>query len=160
MTIETVMTDTEKQYYTQLFNGCTTNGNHTNEKLIELLRNSGMPNDILKVVWTKYCTATNGCTRQQFFTLMRVIGLIQAGHKEETHATYLLARGFNLLPRFNGVNRPVVPEQVTPQSMPVPTFPIIGQKDLQLYEKMISDVLLLLSSDQDKYSRESQGRRG
>jgi hypothetical protein len=155
MTIETVMSEVEKQYYTQLFNGCTSNGTHTDGKLIDLLRNSGMPNDTLKVVWTKYCTNTNGCTRPQFYTIMRVIGLIQAGHREETHGNYLLSRGFNMLPKFNGVNRPVVPEQTTPQSMPIPSFPPIGAQDLQSYEKVIFDVMLLLTSDQDKCSRKS-----
>lgn len=141
MTIEHMLSQLEKPYYYNLFSQVSQDGQFTDDRLIEMLKKTGLTNPQLKEIWIKYANNSNRITRLQFFTMMRAVALMQNGHAEDVDQ-YLLARSFPYLAKINGIQTPAMPTipNPNPSHMNV-AFAAIKEEDQVNYEEMIDRVV-------------------
>lgn len=140
LTIEHVLSDIERPYYYNLLATVSGDGQFTDERIIELLRKTGLTNPQLKEIWIKYANNNNRISKLQFFTMMRAVALYQGGVTEEVDQ-YLLARNFPYIPKISGISAPSLPQvqNPNPSHMNV-AFAPIREEDQKQYEEVIDRV--------------------
>jgi hypothetical protein len=144
LTIEHVLSDIERPYYYNLLATVSSDGQFTDERIIELLRKTSLTNPQLKEIWIKYANNSNRISKLQFFTMMRAVALYQNGTPAEEVDQYLLARNFPYIPKIQGISAPSLPQvqNPNPSHMNVAFAPLREEDQLQ-YEEVIDRVIFI-----------------
>lgn len=145
MTIENTLSPIERPYYLNLFASVSSDNQFTDNRLVEMLKKTGLSTSQLREIWIKYTNNTERISKLQFFTMMRAVALMQNGQTEDID-NYLLARNFPYLAKIQGIQAPTMPmvQSPNPSHMNV-AFAPLREEDQRDYEMMINRV--------DKFNR-------